>query len=235
MIAPESVTPLGPIDPLEIHKDWRLDPSEYYPQAQTKDLIVLHHTVGGSAWSTFKWWRDDPRHISTAYIVGRDGTAYEVFPPDCWAWHLGVKHEGIEKRSIGIELASEGGLLCKRRNGNGPHELWAFDGAKRLGLASMLKKSHRVVHLEEPWRGYSWFDAYEPAQIMTTIALSLYLTRRFDVPRKIPAPQLCRGPADLSRWLHYRGVLHHAMLRRDKSDLHPRFPFETLRTTLEAA
>lgn len=231
MIAPES---LAPGTRPTINKSWRLDPGEYKPQASQKDLICLHHTVGGTAWSTFAWWRQDPRAIATAYIVARDGIIYEVFPPDCWAWHLGVKDEKIERRSIGIELASEGGLTCRREDGT--YQLYAFDGKRKLGAAAHLKRTNQAVRFDDPWRGYRWFDTYEPAQIQSTIALVLHLCERFNIPKKIPTPEECRSPqADLRRWFHHSGVLHHAMLRQDKSDLHPAFPFETLRTTLEAA
>src|SRR5213082_1851366 len=97
---------------MNIYSDLRLPPGEYFNAPQAKDLIVLHHTVGGSAKSTFDYWRTDPQHIGTAYIVERDGTIFEVFPPECWAYHLGLKTtSSVDKRSIGIEIAYEGALL----------------------------------------------------------------------------------------------------------------------------
>src|SRR5205085_11648841 len=89
----------------------RLPPDSYFPEKHQKDLVVLHHTVGGSAKSTFEYWRTDEQHIGTAYIVDRDGTIYEVFPPECSAYHLGLKTtRELHKRSVGIEIASEGAL-----------------------------------------------------------------------------------------------------------------------------
>lgn len=76
---------------MNVCTDLRLPVDQYFNETPKKDLIVLHHTVGGSAKSTFDYWRTDPEHIGTAYIVERDGTIYEVFSPECWAYHLGLK------------------------------------------------------------------------------------------------------------------------------------------------
>src|SRR5437868_10376792 len=79
---------------MHISTDLRLPATEFFNAAQTKDLIVLHHTVGGSAKSTFDYWRTDPQHIGTAYIVERDGTIFEVFP-DRKSTRLNSSHVSI--------------------------------------------------------------------------------------------------------------------------------------------
>lgn len=192
---------------------------DYVSQPQPKSLIVLHHTVGGSALSSIDYWRSDPRRVATAYIIERDGTVYETFPPGMWAWHLGVKGgDELEKRSIGIELASEGGLTVK--NGHA----YAFDGTRDLGPVAQL--GGRIEYHD--WRGFQCFDSYDPAQVAACIDLVLSLCQRFSIPRALPSPEVCRGKADLRGFYSYRGILHHALLRPDKSDLHPGFPYEEL-------
>jgi N-acetyl-anhydromuramyl-L-alanine amidase AmpD len=222
---------------LTIDRSRRLTTDQYHGEAQTKDLVVLHHTVGGSAESTFKYWQDDPRRIATAYIVERDGRILEVFPPEAWCNHLGCKDEGLERRSIGIELASEGALTVRRDGGpkGASYTAYAMDGKVKLGSVPILKERGRIAKVEAGWRGYSWFDTYEPAQIASTIALVVHLCQQFGIPAALPTPEECRGPADLRRWFRYQGVLHHAMLRPDKSDLYPGFPFEQLAAALVAA
>jgi len=198
---------------------------DYIADPQPKSLIVLHHTVGGSAKSTFDYWMNDPRHVATAYLVERDGTVYETFAPGFYAWHLGVKGgDPLEKRSIGIELCSEGGLEV--RNGHA----FAF-GTRDLGPVAQLQD--RIEYHD--WRGFKCFDRYDPAQVAATIELVDGLCRQFTIPRVMPTPAECRGPADLMRWWTFKGVLHHALLRSDKSDLHPGFPYEALHAMLEAS
>jgi hypothetical protein len=61
----------------------RLPESEHFPGTQQKSGIAIHHTVGGSARSTFRWWcadkTDDGRNalVGTAYIIDHDGTQGE--------------------------------------------------------------------------------------------------------------------------------------------------------------
>src|SRR5437868_13203626 len=146
----------------------RLPADSYFPEKFTKDLVVLHHTVGGSAKSTFKYSRTDEQHIGPAYIVDRDGTIYEVFPPECWAYHLGLKTtRELDKRSVGIEIASEGALL--ERGGNyyafgrlteatryrGP----VFDIADSQTSSSGIKE----VSAQQLWREYRYFAQYPAA------------------------------------------------------------------------
>src|SRR3990167_7270156 len=96
--------------PLAINTTLRLPHGQYYSRGHKKRAVVLHHTVGGSAESSFRWWVQDPRVVGTAYLIERDGTIYEVFPPECWAGHLGIKDIEAEKETVCIELASEAAL-----------------------------------------------------------------------------------------------------------------------------
>ena len=212
------------VNPPEIDRSLRLEPDQYKPDVEEKSLIVLHHTVGGSAESTYRWWVDDVRPIGTAYIVARDGTVYEVFPPKQWAWHLGIKSEETERRSIGIELASEGALRMKPRGGG--KVLYAFKLKRRLGVAATLLAEGRVVRLERPWRGFRWFDAYDEKQVNSTNRLVAYLCQMYGVACELPPTLDLVGPADVRKWIGWEGVLHHAILRPDKTDLNPSFPWE---------
>lgn len=189
-------------------KQYRLCPDQYFPIRQPKDLIVLHHTVGGSAKSSFEAWQNDPRRIGTAYIVERDGTIYETFPADCWAFHIGVKgSRALDKRSIGIEIASEGPLT--EQNGS----FFAFG-----------KPFHRDVydHVEQ-WRGYRYFAAYTPPAMQAVCELVEHLLSLYSIPRQTPADH-----ASSADYRDYKGVLAHSQLRADKSDVHPGFAWAQL-------
>jgi N-acetyl-anhydromuramyl-L-alanine amidase AmpD len=202
-----------------IDRTLRLPEGQFFQAAQPKDLIVLHHTVGASARSTFDHWSESAARIATAYLVERDGVIHEVFDPRFWAFHLGLAGTGgrVDRRSIGIELASEGPL--EERDGG----FFAF-GRPFQGT---------VFEHGSSWRDQGRFwAAYTQAQLESAIALVDHLCRVFGVPRRTPADPFAFDPA----LFDFRGVVAHHQLRLDKSDLHPGFPWDDLmeRCRLEA-
>lgn len=193
---------------IEVETGLRLSSDRYFPELQFKDLIVLHHTAGASAESTFHHWQNTPSRIATAYIVERDGTILEVFSPQHWAFHIGAGIRSLEKRSIGIEIASEGGLT---EDGD---DLLAF-GRRFRGEAF----DHGT-----PWRDFRFFAAYTSPQMESVNRLVRHLLVNFAIPAQTPADHLTFSE-DLRT---FQGVVGHHHLRSDKSDVHPGFDWDTL-------
>lgn len=224
---------------MKIDRSLRLPATEYHLEQTAKDLGVLHHTVGGSAASSFRHWRDTPGSVATADLLERDGVVFEVFPPACWAVHLfrldalppGVSPalaRATERRSHGIEVASEGALTIQ----NG--EAWAFGTGtgKRLGRLADLVAAGKIVRYPAPWRGFQYFDAYDPQQVPALIQLVQLRSRQLGIP-----PVLHPGWADpdgvtVNDWKTFRGWVTHAMLRPDKTDTHLGVPYERLAAAL---
>lgn len=190
----------------------RLPETQYFHGQHPKSAVILHHTVGGSARSTFNHWLQDERRIGTAYLIERDGTVFEVFPPECWASHIAAHDErghwirSLEHRSIGIEIASEGALEVKDGG------LYAFGGRKKINRAF-----HEVYEHSSPWRGYQYWDSYSREQITATAELIRHLCDKFRIPKTTPANHLdCKA-----EYRTFSSVLGHAHLRPDKSDPSP--------------
>ena len=199
-----------------VDRSLRLDDGQFLDQPFPKSLIVLHHTAGASAASTVRWWNTgDPRRIATAYVIARSGAIHEVFDPRFWAFHLGLAGSGgrVDRRSIGIELASEGPLT---REGD---RFFAFGGSN-----SGTEYTGERVDLDEPWREESHFAAYTEEQVTSAIALTDHLCSVFALPRKTPGDHLS---FDRALW-DFRGVVGHHHVRPDKTDLHPGFPWHRL-------
>ena len=88
MPAPPPATAVRPVTLPAISLRFQLSDDNYTKELTEKTLLVLHHTVGGTAESTFNYW----------------------------SYHLGIKdlpRGQVDRRSIGIELASEGALTKK--------------------------------------------------------------------------------------------------------------------------
>jgi len=69
----------------------RLEKKDYIASETQKYLILLHHTVGGTAISTINYWKTEPDRIAIAYVIERNGEVFEVFDPKYRAFHLRVK------------------------------------------------------------------------------------------------------------------------------------------------
>ena len=193
---------------VHVDRSLGLPASEYFAMRQLKSGIALHHTVCDSAERTLALWERDrrtdgkPRRIGTAYVIDRDGTIYEAFDPACWAWQFGLSWRdaeriAFEKRFVGIEITSEGRLL--------EHEgrLYASDRVSPL----LEKPAGEALDCGTPYRGYRWFDRYEPEQLDALGRLVDDLCTRFSIPRVYPAqPYLYYGEALRS----FAGVIDHA-------------------------
>lgn len=198
---------------LEINRTMRLTQSDYFDVKSNKTGICVHHTVGGSALSTFNWWSTDKQMVGTAYIIDRDGKLYEVFDPECWAWQFGLSWDhaekiAFEKRFIGIEIASEGGLI--QREG----KFYCYDRVSER----TQKKPDEVFDAGRDYRGYRYFDKYEPAQIDTLISVANELFDRFNIPRRVKADSTKYYGEQLK---DFEGIIGHVMVRQDKTDPAP--------------
>lgn len=199
--------------PVPINRDLRLPDTEYFPSRDPKSGICIHHTVGGSALSTFNWWRDDKNIVGTSYLIARDGTVHEVFDPNCWAWQFGLKWPreqkiAFEKRYIGIEIASEGGLIESEGN------LYCFDRVS----PRTLKNRNEAFDYGTVYRGYRYFDKYETAQIDSLTELINDLCSQFNITKHTPNDHYKYYGETLQ---DFNGIIGHTMVRQDKSDPAP--------------
>ncbi len=203
---------------MKLDNSLKLPAPEYKNERTKKNLIVLHGTTGGSARSTFDWWLTDPKPIGTAFLGARNGTIHQVFATDQWAYHLGYSRRADERRSIGYELANEGALT--ERGG----KLYCFDR-----VSERTRYRGKVFDLGRIWRGYRYFAAYTPAQITAMIKLLNLLLAGFPIPPVVPrSVQTGRAPRfDVKHRLR-QGIIAHAHVRADKTDVHPGFPWDRI-------
>ncbi|MFC1569293.1 N-acetylmuramoyl-L-alanine amidase [bacterium] len=199
--------------PVQLKHNLKLPDSKYYHTHDIKSGICIHHTVGATARSTLDYWTNHEDNIGTAYIIARDGSIHEIFAPHCWASQFGLEWPreqkiAFEKRFIGIEIASEGGL--KESDG----KLYCFD---RIAERT-LKDRNEAFDYGELYRGYQYFDKYETAQIDSLTELINDLCAQFDIPKQTPADHYKFYGETIKE---YKGIIGHAMVRMDKSDPAP--------------
>lgn len=79
----------------------------------TPSLIVIHYTAMDSAAAALQRLCDPSVEVSAHYLIGGDGTCWQMVAEDQRAWHAGAGQwcgqDDINSRSIGIELDNRGG------------------------------------------------------------------------------------------------------------------------------
>lgn len=216
-------TDLMTIQPQELPIDrttMRLPEGQYIAEQKSKDLIVLHFTAGSTARSAFNTWMADSYRIATAYIVDVDGTVYELFDPQYWAYALGIKGQpGFpnEKRSIQIEIANVGPLKLR-----GETLYWWPPKDKFETRWCHRNETHKYV--KNSYRGYDYYATFPDIQFLSVCNLVKYLCERFNIEKEIPDGK--QDSYDLERFTEYQGIASHQNFRLDKYDPGPAFDWK---------
>lgn len=195
--------------------------SQFYPESQDKNQIVLHHTVSDPTayLGDVNSWLSDSQRVATYAILSYDGTLNKCFKSTQWGHHLGVKqidlkrmgfndylyrNELLNKHSIAIEIDAWGGLI---KQGNQYINAYGKPISKDLEV------------IEVNWRGYKYFQKYSDAQIETLAELLPILMKA----NNIHSYGLKDGNFDLRKdaLQGVSGIFSHSNYRADKSDLYP--------------
>lgn len=75
-------------------------------------LVILHHTGDDNVADALRTLQNRNLEVSAHYLIGRDGTIYQLVDERLRAWHAGVSKWGstldVNSVSIGIELDNDG-------------------------------------------------------------------------------------------------------------------------------
>lgn len=185
----------------------------YFKDIQEKDLIVLHFTAGGSASSAVSWWNKLAGRVSTPYLIDPDGSIYELYSPNYWAHHLGIR---------------EGDPSCKNDRRSIPIEICNFGPLKPLGntLCSWPRNftskycdiAEKDKYVESVYRGFKYYAAFTEFQKVSIGYLVDELCNRYKIKRVI-APDSKRNECDVPYFSAWKGIATHANFRSDKFDM----------------
>ncbi|MBK8176929.1 MAG: N-acetylmuramoyl-L-alanine amidase [Rhodospirillales bacterium] len=82
------------------------------PKGVPIDTLVLHYTGMQSGAAALDRLCDPAAKVSAHWLIDEDGTTLALVPETMRAWHAGVSfwrgHDGLNARSIGIELVNPG-------------------------------------------------------------------------------------------------------------------------------
>lgn len=93
---------------MEIEREHRSP--HHKARTQKPTLLILHASAGKSDMGDVSWICSPKSGVSYHYLVGRDGTVYELVPPERVAYHAGVSEwKGVKHcnaYSIGVAWAN---------------------------------------------------------------------------------------------------------------------------------
>lgn len=196
----------------------------YKAEEKKKEAICLHFTCG--------YLKGDiatlthPEYlVSVPFIIGRNGTVYQLFSSKYWSYHLGSNCAGgnlpQSQRTIGIEISNIGPL----KHDPGAQVMRTIYGDAYCGV----NESHYYTQLSMPYRGYKYFATYTPEQIASTKALIKYLGEKFSIPTVLPPEEARYNLFDPPTAEFFRGICSHVNFRADgKTDIGPAFPWASI-------
>jgi N-acetyl-anhydromuramyl-L-alanine amidase AmpD len=189
-----------------------LPPQDYISQRFDKTQIVLHFTAGSNFAGAFQTFQETGR-VATPYILDTDGEIYQIFDPDMWAYHLGVKgsNGGYDRKSIGIEIVNVGALKLQSQS-----RLcwWPKDWNQTWAT---LDQKDRYTDLGSPdIKGIQYYATFTDAQYDSTKYLLTYLCETYGIPYVFPHD---KRHMDLNMCDTFSGILAHEHYRYDKFDM----------------
>lgn len=195
----------------------------FYQQKFDKKRVVLHFTVGHLQGDITSLSDPNRGHVSTAFVLGRDGTVYQLFSSYYWSYHLGRGAIGgngsNSKTSVGIEVSSYGPLV---RKGDNLETVYS----KRPGhdVYCSITDKDQYIELDKPYRGYKYYSTFTDEQYESIIVLLRYLTARYDIPRAFVEKD--KRFEATSHGANFSGIITHVNSRADKVDIGPAFDWD---------
>ena len=160
----------------------------YYPQSTDKIQLVLHHTAvfGASVENITNSFTRKSTHVSTHFVINRDGDYDQLFPLKYWGNHIGSTREGnnyLQKSTVSIELEGAGFLKYISNSGRNPdgtfEDTARFKQGSKIFTYKELKGgindpavsrpvkmlSDGSLKMTKEYRGYDYYHAYTKPQL----------------------------------------------------------------------
>lgn len=181
------------------------------------NILVMHYTAGASMGSSVNWFANPAAKASAHLTIGRDGEVKQSVPFNRPAWHAGKSSwrnlkgkqlDGLNKYSIGIELANAG--ACVRTAGGG----WINPLGVRLSSDDVVTARHRNgpvwIHNHGNVSEPGW-EIYPQAQLEAAAGIAIALTEAYGLTEILGhdeiAPSRKTDPGPLFDMQSFRGLV----------------------------
>lgn len=200
------------------------DASFYYHEKNEKNQIVLHFTVGYLKGDIAALSRNNV-HISTPFVISRNGNIINLWSSAYWSYHLGKAAVGGNtngsKRTIAIEMSNIGFL---KRIGDKLVTVYSDND-----VYCDISENQFYTKLDLPYRGEQYFATYTKQQYNSLLLLLRYLTTEYNIPGNF-LPENKRYITGVQNELvNFKGITSHVNYRSSgKWDIGPAFDWEKI-------
>lgn len=203
-----------------------------------KQQIVLHFTAGNLSGGMSALTTQD-RRVSTAFVLARDGTIYQLFSSKYWSGHIGAgignagTNNARDKVTIGIEIINYGYLVEKNGNLETIYSRTP-ENPNRVDLFCPLTQTEAYQKLNTPFRAQKYYASYTPQQYDSLIILLRFLTKKYNIPRQFLEESKRFLPTE--DVLTFKGIVSHVNYRTSgKWDIGPAFDWQQVVTGVQSA
>ncbi len=200
------------------------DTSFFYQEKNTKTQIVLHYTAGYIKGDVAALSRPN-NHVSTPFIIARNGKILNLWSSAYWSYHLGSGAIGGNtngsKRTIAIEMSNIGFL---KRIDNKLVTVYSD-----TDVYCDIREKQFYTKLESPYRGELYYARFTRRQYHSLQLLLHYLTAEYNIPRAfLPEDQRYITGAE-NELVNFKGIVSHVNYRSSgKWDIGPAFDWEKI-------
>ncbi|MBQ0733525.1 N-acetylmuramoyl-L-alanine amidase [Aquimarina celericrescens] len=195
------------------------DASFYYQEKNAKTQIVLHYTAGYLKGDVAALSRPN-NHVSTPFIIARNGKILNLWSSAFWSYHLGSGAIGGNtrggKRTIAIELSNIGFL---KRIDNKLVTVYSD-----TDVYCDIREKQFYTKLELPYRGEVYYAKFTRRQYHSLQLLLRYLTAEYDIPATFLPEDKRYGIVAEEELINFLGITSHVNYRPSgKWDIGPAF------------
>ena len=202
------------------------DSSFYYEEKFDKTQIVIHFTAGYLK-GDIATLTTPNNHVSTPFIIGRNGKILNMWPSSYWSYHLGSGAVGGNtkgcKKTIAIEMSNIGYL---KKVGNNLASVYSD-----TDVYCSLDETDFYTKLETPFRGQEYYATFTEEQYESLIVLLRYLTNQYNIPRDFLEIEKRYETGTIEDIPNFKGIVSHINYRNSgKWDFGPAFDWDKLIT-----
>ncbi len=211
----------------------------FFTSEHPKERILLHFTAGNIRSDMGALTRQG-FHVSVPFVIGRNGTIYQLYSSKCWSGNIGKgvgnTNNEQDKRTIGIEISNYAFLTEKDGNLETIYSRLK-DAEGRVGPVDIycsLSEREAYQELTTPFRDQKYYATFANEQYQSLIILIRYLTAQHNIPRQF-LPEAKRY-LTTNEVLNFHGIVSHVNYRPSgKWDIGPAFDWNRVIGGVQAA